>query len=348
MSSLTTQENEILRIGALAERGQSELAIIEAIRVLASGPTAERPDLLNDLALLLHASGDDFGAIACLRAAVDANPSNDLARANLDVLDVDGDARRDWRSVDAQRATGAATLNPWVVDALRAAERCVGLKQKRVLEVGGSVPVEAVRAAGVAHWTACDLKPATQDARDYTTLVADAAAMPLERDSLDAAYSVCAFEHFDRLEHVLREVHRVLRPSARFFAQFAPIWSCAVGHHVWIMENGQPLVTFNDRVIPRFAHLLLEERELATFLTLTRGADLARRISDYVWRQKYINRLFEGDFRRIVEASPFRVESIEPWGGVTRPQSEMRAALMQRWPSGGDFAAHGLRIVLTK
>ena len=40
------------------------------------------------------------------------------------------------------------------------------------------------------HWTACDLHPATADAPDYSALRADAAALPLESNSLDAAYSV--------------------------------------------------------------------------------------------------------------------------------------------------------------
>lgn len=348
MPSLSTLQNETLRVRELAECGQTELATIEAIRSLASRPIAEQPDMLNDLAVLRHAEGDLVGAVACLRAALAADPESELAQANLAALNVTAESFRNWRSVDAARATGAATLNPWVVDALQAAERCIGLAGKHVLEVGGSVPLEAVRALGVKHWTACDLQPATADAPDYSALRADAAALPLESNSLDAAYSVCAFEHFDRLAEVLAEAHRVLRPGARFFAQFAPIWSSPDGHHVWIMEQGQPLVTFNDHVIPRWGHLLLTEAELLAFLTLTRGAALARTLTDFVLRHAYVNRLFEGDFGRIVDSCPFKLELYEAWGGFTPPQSELLAELDRRWPAGGEFSAHGLRLVLRK
>ncbi len=348
MPSSSTLQKEILRVGRLAERGQSELATIEAIRCLASEPAAARPDMLNDLALLRHADGDQVGAIACLRAALEADPTSTLARSNLAALNASAESLPHWRSVDAARATGAATLNPWVLDALRAAERGIGLSGKHVLEIGGSVPLEAVRAIGVKHWTACDLRPAAVDAHDYTTLTADAATLPLESNSIDAAYSVCAFEHFDRLAGVIAEAHRVLRPGACLFTQFAPIWSCKNGHHVWIMEQGQPLVTFNDHVIPRWGHLLLSEPELLAFLTITRGAALARTLTDYVWREQYINRLFEGDFRRIVEESPFQLVRYECWGGSTRPQTQLGAELANRWPLGGEFSSHGLRIVLRK
>jgi SAM-dependent methyltransferase len=82
-----------------------------------------------------------------------------------------------------------------------------------VLKVGGSVPIDAVRGLGVAHWTACDREPVVANANDYTTLTADARALPLGGESVDAAYSVCAFEHFADLGAVLAEVHRVPRPA---------------------------------------------------------------------------------------------------------------------------------------
>lgn len=348
MPTSSTLEMEILRVGSLAERGHTALATIEAVRFLASDAAAARPDLLNDLALLRHADGDLVGAVGCLRAALEADPSNSLARENLEALNVTAESSVAWRSVDAACATGAATLNSWVLDALRAADRGIGLSGKHVLEIGGSVPPEAVRQLGVKHWTACDLQPAAVDAGDYTTLTADAKTLPLKSSSIDAAYSVCAFEHFDRLAEVIAEAHRVLRPGACLFTQFAPIWSCPVGHHVWLMDQGQPLVTFNDHVIPHWGHLLLSEEELFAFLTITRGADLARTLTDYVWREQYINRLFEGDFKRVVEESPFEVVKYEGWGGSTKLDKHVAAELASRWPLGGDFSAHGLRIVLRK
>lgn len=333
------------QVRALAEAGETEFATIVAIRALAADAGPARPALLNDLAVLRYTAKDRVGAVGCLRAALDADPGNALALENLEALATPAPA---WQSHDTARETGAGTLNRWVVDALHAAEKHVGLAGKRVLEVGGSVPVEAVRALGVAHWTACDLEPVVADADDYTTLTADARSLPLDGASLDAAYSVCAFEHFADLGAVLAEVHRVLRPGARFFTQFAPIWTSPVGHHLWLIQPDLPLVTFNDPVVPRWGHLALTAPELEAFLTLTRGAAMARAIVQFIWHDRYLNRLPEAEFRRIVEASPFEVERYEWWSGFTAPQPAMRAELQRLWPTAGEFGAEGIRLVLRR
>ncbi len=289
---------------------------------------------------------------ALIKLALDRDPENADAIANLQDMQasdpslVAGTAQP--ASRDAAVATGAGTLNSWVTDALDAAHRIIGLSGMRVLEVGGSVPPEAVRRLGVAKWVACDLATTPCDEDDYQALHADARALPQEAESFDAAYSVCAFEHFDGIDAVLSEIHRTLRPGGRLFTQFAPIWSSSIGHHVWIIENGRNVVTFNDNVIPHWGHLLLEEHELRNYLTVVRSAPLAEQICNYISVNSYINRVFEAEFRWQFQSSRFVVELIEPWGGHTSPGAQMLAALRQRWPEGGDFAAHGLRVVLKK
>lgn len=349
MTSTTTfAADDLARIRGLAARGENTLATVEAIRVFARGPSPTDAALLNDLAVLRLQARDYVGSLACVRAALARDPSNELFVENLSALCALVGSEPSQTSVDAERATGAATLNVWVVDALAAANNAIGLTGQHVIEVGGSVPIEAVRKLKVASWTACDLRPAESNDARYRTLACDAASLPVGNDAFDAAYSVCAFEHFADVEAVLREVHRVLKPGGRLFTQFAPIWSSPIGHHVWIREHDQTRLTFNDLAVPSWGHLLLEEHELVRFLEITRGPDLARRIADYLWRANYINRRCEADFRRAVADSGFEVETYERWGGETRPEPELAAELQRRCPQGGEFAWHGLRIQLLK
>ncbi len=348
MTSTPALSTDLERIRDLAGRGETTLATIEAIRLLARRPREIEAELLSDLAVLRFGARDHVGSLACVRAAVERDPSCALALENLAALEARLGGAPSTESIDAERATGAATLNPWVVSALAAADSAIGLAGKHVVEVGGCVPPAAVRKLGVASWTACDLRPGEVQDQGYRAIACDAAAIPVGDASFDTAYSVCAFEHFGDVDAVLREVQRVLKPGGRLFTQFAPIWTCAVGHHVWIRDDERTTLTFNDRVVPAWGHLLLEEHELAPYLEIVRGPSLARRIADYIWRATYINRRCEADFRRAVAASGFEVEVYEPWGGETRPEPELLAELRRRWPAGGAFGWQGLRIQLRK
>jgi hypothetical protein len=100
--------------------------------------------------------------------------------------------------------------------------------------------------------------------------------------------------------------------------------------------------------VPRWGYLALTEPELETLLTFTRGAGMARVIVQFIWHARYLNRLPEAEFRRLVEASPFEVERYEWWSGFAAPQPAMRADLARRWPTAGEFGAHGIRLVLRR
>jgi SAM-dependent methyltransferase len=307
----------------------------------------ERAELLNDLGVLRHAARDTVGAVALLEASLAIDPGHSVARENLESLAQENSSATA-ESVDAKRPTGAAALNPWVVNSLYAADAAVGLAGSDVVEVGGSIPVQMARQLGVKSWTACDLRPDEVVEDAYRAIPCDARALPLPDNSFDAAFSVCAFEHFQGVDAVLSELHRVLRPGARLFTQFAPIWSSANGHHIWIREDDRTSLTFNDAVLPPWGHLLLDEHEIRAFLTLTRGARLAHQAVEHIVRGQYVNRHTEGDFRRFVEASPFEIESYECWGGEEVPSPMLEAELRRRTSNAGELAVHGLQWVLRK
>jgi SAM-dependent methyltransferase len=336
-----------IRVRRLLERGELTLANIEAIRALTQLEGPGRTDLLSDLGVLRFKSGDRIGALALLEAASAEAPENHRYRKNL------SEVRRQVPnpatiSTDAARPTGASAVSPWLLEGLQHCDQVLGLAGREVLEIGGSVPAEAVRRFGVGRWTAFDLETIPVEEHDYRVLVGDATCLPVPEASVDLVFSICAFEHFQDVAAVLTEAHRVLRPGGCLFAQFSPIWSSSLGHHVWLKEQGRTIFTFNDLALPPWAHLLLDEHEIAAFLNLTRGQVIARRTCDFIWRTNNINRLTEGHFGALLAASAFEILALEPWGGEELPSMALRAELLRRCPDGGDFATNGLRWILRK
>lgn len=337
----------VARVRRLAERDELVLANIEAIRALARLEAGSRADLLSDLGVLRFQAGDRTGALALLEAALAEAPEHRLARKNL------GEVQRLLPppaaiSVDAHRPTGAAAISPWLLEGLRHCHQVLGLSGREVVELGGSVPAEALRGFGVRRWTAFDLMTEPIETPDYRVLVGDAAALPVPAESFDLAFSICAFEHFGDVGAVLSEARRVLRPGGCLFAQFSPIWTSSLGHHVWLKEQGRTIFTFNDKALPPWAHLLLDEPEMAAFLGLTRGPLITRRTCDYIFRSHDVNRVSEARFGALVAESGFEILVLEPWGGEERPSPSLRAELLRRCPAGGDFASNGLRWILRK
>lgn len=334
-------------VRALVAAGAPDLAVLEGIRAYARGScsSAERIALLNDLAVLRHGAGDERGALRILRRAA-IESSDPLVRDNLEALEALA-APPPEASRHDPREVGPGAANPWVVEGLRALDRAVELKGRTVLELGGSTPAESVRRFAPGSWTAVDLAPVGAPADGYRLVGGDAARLPIGADRFDAALSVCAFEHIDDVSGTLAEVRRVLRPGALFFTQFAPIWSCATGHHVWIRDADR-VVTFNDAVVPDWVHLVLSEEELLGFLRLTLDKSLAERVAAYPYRSRYINRRCEAEFQRAFESSGLEIVSRSEWGGAKRPSVALAEELARRWPGGGNFGSCGIRVLLRK
>lgn len=107
---------------------------------------------------------------------------------------------------------------------------------------------------------------------------------------------------------------------------------------------------FLDRIVPEFAHLLLTEDELRGYLEIVLGKDTAARCVDYIVRHPCINRVFEGDFQRMIRAAGFDARNFHkqpPWHARHVPTPRLQAELMRVHPGGGDFSTPGFRGTLT-
>lgn len=339
----------------LAATGDVALATIEAIRAYVALPaekTRERADVLNDLAVLRFESQDAEGSLACVDAALALAPGHELALANRrDLRTAAAKLPGRWAKSDPASDVAKALptdLNPWVAEALELARKRWGLSGKDVLEVGGAVPATAALATGARSWIAGYLEAQPHVEGAYACKQLDARALDLPDASVDVVFSSCAFEHIGDFGRALDEMHRVLRPGGVIATYFSPIWSCAIGHHLWEIDSKGERVTFMDRIVPDWGHLLLERNELETYLAIVLGADTARRCTEFIANNACLNRVLEGDFQRLFREHGFDVGLVEsiPSNARQRTTPRMRAELLARYPRGGDFDAQGLRGVL--
>lgn len=348
MIDLQSQTLSLDAIRELAGSGAADLAVLEGIRSYARPDISsyDRLALLNDLAVLRHLAGDARGALRILRRAAAEWPDAPLVRENLRALETLPGAV-DHEAICDPREVNSGAENPWVLDGLKELDRVADLDGLSVVELGGSTPASALSRFSPRQWTSVDLRPVASPATNQQLVGGDASRLPFKGDSFDAAFSICAFEHFDDVSGVLRDVFRVLRPGGLLFTQFSPIWSCALGHHLWICDD-EAVVTFNDGVVPDWAHLVLEESELRTYLELVLDEKIAERSATFIYHSRYLNRRSEGELQRAFEDSGFELEASETWGGEKVPSAALTETLQRHCPAGGDFSRYGLRLSLRK
>ena len=96
----------------------------------------------------------------------------------------------------------------------------------------------------------------------------DGRSMPFPDNSFDAVLSVATMEHVNGLDSFLAEVARVLRPKGLFFTEFCPLWSSALGHHVYAVVGSKEARFWKPgkNPLPNYAHLLWTPDEMREYL----------------------------------------------------------------------------------
>ncbi|MFN0243019.1 MAG: glycosyltransferase [Planctomycetota bacterium] len=360
----TPRSSELERMRDLARHGESVLATASAIRFLASvseALTATRDthdevlsqlyaDGLSDLSVLRFTDGDHDGSLACVDEALRVCPQHELARANrADVLAAAQRRKPRWADTPEGGLSGPTELSPWVAQALEIAEQRVGLRGRDVVEIGGAIPESAARKTGARRWASGYLEAEPYASDFYQRGRVDCRELPYADASFDVAFSSAAFEHVHELDRAFAEIRRVLRPGGALVTNFAPIWSCAVGHHLWSTDGAGRRIMFMDPVIPLWGHLLLAEEELRWYLALVIGAEAAAHATQYVYHHPCLNRVFEGEFQRVFERAGFAEVDMQRqpvWGSDHVPSALLAEELERLHPGGGDFATPGFRGVM--
>ncbi len=259
------------------------------------------------------------------------------------------------------------------------AEEFVGLKGKRVLEVGGSLPSElAIKDLGAAQWLALEepdywdeslstgltqgtpppltgnrekLKDATPEKLvEHNLLFGRIEDLPAAlHNHFDTVFSIAAFEHIAKLPQALDQMHAALLPGGKLFSLFSPIWSAHDGHHIpALMDKNGNSFDFGNPPFPAWAHLLMRPMEMYDHLMGTYDdRAFAQQVVYYVYSSSHINRFFLEDYIEMVRRSAFTVLQATPVFPRPVPQL-IQEKLQALHPGRQNFSSNGVLLVLQK
>jgi Ser/Thr protein kinase RdoA (MazF antagonist)/SAM-dependent methyltransferase len=222
----------------------------------------------------------------------------------------------------------------------------VSLQGKRVLELGGVLPLEFVRAFRPASWISLDLGAEERNEGWYRVVQGDAADTPLPTESCDVVFSSSAFEHIGDLKGCLEEVARVLVPSGIVFSEFSPIWSGAQGHHLRGIAR-DVLRKADAWPLPDWLHLMLTPSEMRSYLAERLPAEEIHHVERWLYRRTSLNRLCYEDYVYLFHNTGLSVVRIDRREGPA-PDAKTLRALRTRQPGRSSFQVKGMRVVLQK
>jgi 2-polyprenyl-3-methyl-5-hydroxy-6-metoxy-1,4-benzoquinol methylase len=314
------REDRLQALAAQSERMSAELTALRDRSMRAKTQKAVRR-LRAGVRALTRPSGGERDTPPTETASVTASPAPSAASTALRPADpvtlyesLDDYARSIDMFVEKRPDMAPVRVyNHAMVDELDASAPLAGLT---LLDVGASphgFSLERVLEKGAAAYLGVGLGVSEHvEIRHHMAvgrlLDAYGDALPVESESVDVVISLSTFEHFLDVTAVLREIHRVLRPGGRLFANFQPIWTSSAGHHLHQLQS-------IARLIPPWAHLLWTPDTMRRALARRWPSDAPMSMEDavrWVYESHEINRLDVASLRQMFEAAPFTIEWMSP------------------------------------
>lgn len=178
----------------------------------------------------------------------------------------------------------------------------------------------------------------------------DGRKIPLPDESVDAVFTVATVEHVLGLGAFYSEIRRVLRPGGLVHADFAPLWSSYLGHHVKVI-HGNKQVRFwqpGSNPVPDFAHLLMSPDQMREFLKAGPCAEeFIEPIVNWIYFEDEINRCFLEDHLAALKNSGLWFLRLAKKPGV-QPDPNQAARLAELYGADRDFTVFGLEATLCK
>lgn len=176
----------------------------------------------------------------------------------------------------------------------------------------------------------------------------DVRKLIFDDNTFDAIFSIAVFEHLNDFEQCLNEMFRVLKPNGFVYAQFGPIWSSSVGHHVYAIADGLEARHWKPETnpIPNYAHLFHDKHEMQLLLKDKAPKNLLGEIISWVYEKDDINRLFYEDYKKYFKSSKFRLISLieeEEYIG-----ENVKKMIKAKNPSYSIFNVRNAEVVLQK
>ncbi|MDX2212958.1 MAG: methyltransferase domain-containing protein [Oculatellaceae cyanobacterium bins.114] len=248
--------------------------------------------------------------------------------------------------------------NPYTKWLQLAAKHCNGFAGKRVLDVGcdltGVTVQELIEQYGVVEAVGLNLAIEPQAISQNGRLERGDICETFYPDNyFDVILSISAFEHIQNFEVALQEMHRILKPGGRLYADFSPIWSASYGHHLWLSFSGE-LYNYWNVMLPPYCHLLMTEEEVFDWCSQRFDTDLSQAITNFVFHSADQNRLFFEDYLNLIDQSDFEVflwkgyqlELGDRYQQCVTP--ELSEQLHQKFSNQDGFLYEGIEVLLQK
>jgi ubiquinone/menaquinone biosynthesis C-methylase UbiE len=137
----------------------------------------------------------------------------------------------------------------------------------------------------------------------------DARNLPFGPESFDFILGIAVLEHLPDLEYVAAEIYRVLKPGGTAYMTGGPLWTCHLGHHVYVVES-RVRYCFNEKnnPIPDWGHLLLDRAEMSEVL-LNKGLPKAHveTVIKMIYDSDGLNRYTPAAIKSAFSKLPFEI-----------------------------------------
>jgi SAM-dependent methyltransferase len=170
----------------------------------------------------------------------------------------------------------------------------------------------------------------------------------LADESISAIFSVSVFEHLVDFHLCLSEMYRMLTPGGYVYAEFGPIWSSSLGHHVHATIKGEEARHWDPirNPVPNYGHLLMQRDEMLKYLREHVSDLLANECVNWIYDYPHINRLFLDDYLRFIDNSKFEVVLME--FDREHVPAEKLIQLRETYPQYRTFDVRNIMLVLRK
>lgn len=256
----------------------------------------------------------------------------------------------------------------------------VGIKGKKVLEVGGSLPKKLVcDILGAKQWFGIEEETYWNELNNKNQLggyyrpdmggltrLKELKAWPKDKahdiflgrvedidDSLynnfDLIFSIACFEHIHNLGYALDKMYGALKPGGKLFTMFSPIWSAVDGHHLpQIFDKGVDVSATIRSKIPEWGHIYMSPPEMYCHLK-NKGCsrEIASEAVYYIYHNQHINRLKTEDYLAYVKMSSFKTLAAQ-LTFINKPDQHTQDILEKANPRYKQFSNNGLLFVLEK
>lgn len=170
----------------------------------------------------------------------------------------------------------------------------------------------------------------------------------LSDETVGAIFSVSVFEHLINFDLCLSEMHRLLVPGGYVYAEFGPIWSSSLGHHVYAKVDGEEARHWDPtkNPVPDHGHLLMDREAMAHYLEGRVSHPLAAEIVKWIYEKSDINRLFFEDYLRLIKNSRFELVHFD-FDREFVPSDKL-GQLLSKYPNYKTFDIRNVKIVIRK